>query len=328
MTHLIKTFSDDGRWLVSAALDSTIRTWDLPTGHLIDGMRVPSVCLSLDFSPNGEFLATSHIDQNGINLWTNRCQFSPAPSRLITEDEIIDLSITYSINGDTNILEAQLEDQKDLKETPIDEMHTSNITMSLVPKSRWQNLLNLDIIKARNKPKEPPRAPEKAPFFLQLPDENEHQFTDVDGSSRVLRTKSSKRSRSEFQKLLLGIPMDQSNQLDGDATIAFFNFCKELSPAAMDIELRTLPDLESLREVTVFIRAVTRQLQSKRDFELCQAWMAVLFQIHSVLLCGHANEDEVIMALNEWKRQQEIERTRIADLVNYCSGVASFLRVR
>jgi U3 small nucleolar RNA-associated protein 21 len=38
--------------------------------------------------------------------------------------------------------------------------------LSLVPKSRWQTLLHLDLIKQRNKPTEAPKLPEKAPFFL------------------------------------------------------------------------------------------------------------------------------------------------------------------
>lgn len=59
------------------------------------------------------------------------------------------------------------------------------VTLTLLPRSRWQTLLNLDVIQVivsrlppvlaysthygnqrRNKPKEPPKAPEKAPFFL------------------------------------------------------------------------------------------------------------------------------------------------------------------
>lgn len=35
-----------------------------------------------------------------------------------------------------------------------------------MPRTRWQTLLNLDTIKERNKPVEPPKAPEKTPFFL------------------------------------------------------------------------------------------------------------------------------------------------------------------
>jgi U3 small nucleolar RNA-associated protein 21 len=38
--------------------------------------------------------------------------------------------------------------------------------MTLLPRARWQTLLNLDVIQQRNKPKEPPKPIEKAPFFL------------------------------------------------------------------------------------------------------------------------------------------------------------------
>ena len=40
------------------------------------------------------------------------------------------------------------------------------VTLSLLPRTKWQTLINLEAITARNKPKEPPKAPEQAPFFL------------------------------------------------------------------------------------------------------------------------------------------------------------------
>merc|ERR1712020_282389 len=51
------------------------------------------------------------------------------------------------------------------------------VTLANLPTSRWQNLLNLDVIKARNKPKNPVVKHESAPFFLPsvsnvLPSEN------------------------------------------------------------------------------------------------------------------------------------------------------------
>jgi len=39
-----QTFSPDGRWVVTGSLDSTLRVWDLPSAHMIDWCRVPSVC--------------------------------------------------------------------------------------------------------------------------------------------------------------------------------------------------------------------------------------------------------------------------------------------
>ncbi|KAK3056111.1 hypothetical protein LTS18_011724, partial [Coniosporium uncinatum] len=52
-------FSNDGRWLVAASADNIIRVWDLPTGHLIDAMKLQSQCNALAFSYTGEYLATA-----------------------------------------------------------------------------------------------------------------------------------------------------------------------------------------------------------------------------------------------------------------------------
>jgi U3 small nucleolar RNA-associated protein 21 len=40
------------------------------------------------------------------------------------------------------------------------------VTLSMLPRTQWQNLVHLDAIKARNKPIEPPKKPAAAPFFL------------------------------------------------------------------------------------------------------------------------------------------------------------------
>jgi len=42
----------------------------------------------------------------------------------------------------------------------------SMITMSMLPRSQWLNMIHIDSIKTRNKPIEPPKKPEAAPFFL------------------------------------------------------------------------------------------------------------------------------------------------------------------
>lgn len=42
----------------------------------------------------------------------------------------------------------------------------SLVTLSMEPRSKWQTLFDQDLIRARNKPKEAPKAPELAPFYL------------------------------------------------------------------------------------------------------------------------------------------------------------------
>ncbi|KAI4140223.1 MAG: hypothetical protein L6R39_005890, partial [Caloplaca ligustica] len=173
-------FSNDGRWIIAASMDSVIRVWDLPTSHLINAFRVESPCTALAFSDTGEYLATAHADSVGINLWNNRTLFTHVPTRMIDDDEIIEATLpTTSGEGGRALLDAAFEKEDDARPeeddedflpepTPsdIDTISKDLLTLSLVPKARWQTLLHLQTIKARNKPTEPPKAPEKAPFFL------------------------------------------------------------------------------------------------------------------------------------------------------------------
>jgi U3 small nucleolar RNA-associated protein 21 len=66
-------FSSDSRWLMTTSLDSVIRTFDIPSGRLVDAFRTASVATSIAFSPTGDFLATAHVDSVGVYLW---CVFS------------------------------------------------------------------------------------------------------------------------------------------------------------------------------------------------------------------------------------------------------------
>lgn len=69
LTRTFQTFSPDSRWLVTTSLDSVIRTFDIPTGRLIDAFRTSSLATSLSLSPTNDFLATAHVDSVGVFLW-------------------------------------------------------------------------------------------------------------------------------------------------------------------------------------------------------------------------------------------------------------------
>jgi U3 small nucleolar RNA-associated protein 21 len=144
-------FSNDGKWVISASLDSTIRTWDLATGYMIDAFRVKDIPISISMSPSGEFLASTHVNHVGIFLWANKSQYELVPISRVTQvrEANMPLEVPEEEESDWNV-----PDQTDL------------IELSTLAKSTWQNLLNLEDIKKRNKPKEPPKAPEKVPFFM------------------------------------------------------------------------------------------------------------------------------------------------------------------
>jgi U3 small nucleolar RNA-associated protein 21 len=165
-------FSNDGRWVIAASKDRVVRVWDLPTGHLIDAIRMETQCTSLAFSGTGEFLATTCEGQVGVNIWNNKTLFTHVPTRHISENEIAEISgPTVSGEQGHGLIDGAFEDaEEDVDDAApggfLDQLSADMLTLSLVPKSRWQTLLHLDLIKQRNKPKEAPKFPEKAPFFL------------------------------------------------------------------------------------------------------------------------------------------------------------------
>ena len=56
-------------------MDCCVRVWDIVTGSLVDWIKFMNAPLSLDFSPSGEFLATSHLNSKAVFLWSNKAFF-------------------------------------------------------------------------------------------------------------------------------------------------------------------------------------------------------------------------------------------------------------
>ena len=323
-------FSNDGRWIIAASGDSILRVWDLPTGHLVNAVRIESPCTALAFSDIGEFLATAHADSIGINIWNNRTLFTHVPTRLIQEDEIVPaVTPTSSGEGGLGIIDAAFDDDasklddEDTQYAGIpstDQLSLDLQTLSLVPKSRWQTLLHLDTIRQRNKPTEPPKAPEKAPFFLpsldnakslqrqQAPAESQPEPTAAE-RSRITKSALSS-SASTFTTLLH----------DTRDPTSFITHFSTLSPSDADIAIRSL----SLDELTPFVSALTHQLRQKRDYELVQAWMAVFLRVHGESVV--AGGEELRAALMGWREEQSREGKRLGELVGWCGGVLGFLR--
>ncbi|OJD14390.1 hypothetical protein AJ78_05265 [Emergomyces pasteurianus Ep9510] len=365
--------SNDGRWIVAASMDSVIRVWDLPTGHLIDAFRLANTCTALSMSVTGEFLATAHADGVGVNIWNNRSLFTHVPTKHIDEDSIMEVNApTASGEGGAALLEAAFEgDSGDGDDgallLPTEQLSNDMMTLSIMPKSRWQTLLHLDVIKERNKPKEPPKVPQRAPFFLpstlSKPDSdsaNQLVPTAAEQSSNSVKPTRGERSRisklqrandasvqtSQFTNLLHSASLP-SNQKTGNNYEPFIEYFKSLPPAKADLEIRSLdPGLlngkHDRNELVEFVKALTAQLKTKRDFELVNAWMSVFLRVHGDIVgeVSYDNDENgndgdreaeatrtvLRKALREWKVEQEREGKRLAELVGYCRGIVGFLR--
>jgi U3 small nucleolar RNA-associated protein 21 len=324
-------FSHDGRWIVSCAMDSVLRVFDLATGHLIDAFKT-ATCTSLSFSSTGEYLATTHTGSLGVKVWNNRTLFRHVPSQRIDEDDgILDLTDS-TIFDDTNLLvmEEQFTDGPQPEANQIDEIEQLNdelLTLSLVPRSRWQTLLHLDAIRARNRPIEPPKKPEKAPFFLPSALSTVTQLKPVQADansavtpaerSRVSRLQQlSEGNRSQFSRVLA----ETSTTVDPHAS-AFISHLSSLSPSQMDLEIRSL----TLSEMVPFVNALTVRLKLKRDFELVNSFMAHFLRMHGDVV-QESESVELKAAMRRWDQAMKKEEERLGQLVGYCKGVVDFLR--
>ena len=180
-------FGPDGRKLYTSSLDGTIRVWDVPTSSCIDWMAFKSTPMALTLSPTGEFLATAHAGRLGISLWCDRSFFQMIHSNSsssINKPYLMDEPATVAetdIFDEESLSNVRLEDNKqdkavstrdifdgeDREQNPPIPKHSGLITLSRLPAAHWKNLFQLELVKERNKPIDPPKKPPTAPFFLQ-----------------------------------------------------------------------------------------------------------------------------------------------------------------
>jgi U3 small nucleolar RNA-associated protein 21 len=79
---------------------------------LIDYFEVDAAVTSLSLSPTGDFLATAHVDDIGVYLWSNMTLFTFVSLRPLPEDYepgVLDLPTTkYKTKGKKNQVIAKI----------------------------------------------------------------------------------------------------------------------------------------------------------------------------------------------------------------------------
>ncbi|KAH8331082.1 hypothetical protein KR067_011308 [Drosophila pandora] len=327
------TFSPDSRWLITAAMDSTIKVWDIPSAYMVDQFRVERPCVSLTMSPNGDFLATAHVNLLGVYLWANKTLFNQVSLRSIDPNE----PAPY-VGLPTNVCDAmELEDC--LQELEIDEdadegelvdakyetpsqLSEELITLSGLAASRWQNLLDLELIKQRNKPKAPPKAPKQAPFFLPTVSGLELRF-DVENGHKAedgshFRKSTTLNNLTAFGKLL------EQTASSGDYAPAVQHIT-QLGPSMVDFEIKSMhPDAGgTLLAMLQFIKMIEFMFGSNHNFELAQSYLSVFLRSHGL---GLTDSPELVKALRSVSQVQEDAWQRVEEKLIYGTGVVAALR--
>ena len=286
-------FSADSRWIVTASLDGTAKVWDVPAGHLVDYIRFPVPATSITMSPKGDFLATAHSSDLGLYLWTNRTLYSHVTLRPWKEGDqpkMIQMPITSRVaardadGGEQGEIKCEQMDVEDTFASP-EQIADSLITLANLPESRWKNLLSLDVIKERNKPKDVVKKPKNAPFFIPTISGLETKFDLAAAKAASAAAASGGEAPaapaplvtlSAFGKTLLAAETE-------DDFTAVLGVLKEMGPSAIEVEVVSLaPEGGGTLELMVqFLALVLSCLRRKRDFEACQAYLGLFMKKHA-----------------------------------------------
>ena len=303
-------FSEDGKWLLTSSMDGTLRIWDVILARQIDAIHVDVSVTALSLSPNMDVLATTHVDQNGVYLWVNQTMFSGssnidsyASGKEVVSVKLPSVSSTEGSHKDSEKPDLNhLQFRDDFQNPHFHEKIPDLVTLSLLPKSQWQSLINLDIIKIRNKPIEPPTKAEKAPFFLPsvptLSGQIVFEPSEISSEKRVAEGDELENSRSD-------LPQSQFLQLLQSSAVkksfsVFTDYIKSLSPSTLDVELRMLQIIDDDNEqepdtrpdlfpIELLLDYFIHEISCRNNFEFIQAVIRLFLKIHGETIRRQSN---------------------------------------
>ncbi|GJQ84496.1 hypothetical protein Trydic_g15689 [Trypoxylus dichotomus] len=315
------TFSANSRWLITSSMDCSIRIWDILSSQLIDQFCTETPCISLSMSPNDEALATAHVDYLGIFLWSNKTLYSRVSFKALSTDDVPPLIELPEVQRTDDVIEEEEEDDESEEFASAEQINAQLITLSGLPSSRWQNLLNLDVIKKRNRPKAPPTVPKSAPFFLPtLPSLNlQFDLTDVPKSGE---------SKLSLPKNLLNL--SELSELV-EKTMVLEDFTKVVSklkdygPSKIDYEIKALAPEGggSIELMLQFLKCIEYMIKSNKDFELAQAYLNVFLKSHGPTICA---EEMLRNYLPNIQSCLTIGWQRIQEKLFYCTCIVQNLK--
>lgn len=278
-------------------------------------------------SPTGDFLATAHVNYLGLFIWANKTLFSHVSLRSIdpySEAPCLELPSTES-SDDAKLLEIEeLSLDGELLDMEYDsplQLDSELVTMSTVAISKWQNLLDLDLVKKRNKPKAPPKAPKQAPFFLPTIAGLDLKF-DVpnevnDGNTKLLIPDNFHNLTIFGKKLEASI--ESGNYQDS------VDHLTNLGPSMIDFEVKSMhPDGGgSIAVMLQFMKMVEYMFNTNVNFELAQTFLGIFLKSHGRTV---AETIELKTELQDLQEAQSKGWSTLEDKLLYGLGVVASLR--
>ena len=303
------------------------------SGTLIDHIGFSSHVTSLSMSPTSDFLATTHSNDLGIYLWSNKSLYGHVSLKPLdqSESQPVHIKMPTVKHAQEEILSGAME-QMEMEEQEMEEMEESwnlsqiqdLVTLANLPPARWQNLHNLEVIKARNKPKEVVSKPQNAPFFLPT-------ISNVEGKIHFNLADEQDQEKADEKKQIFEENFTKFGQKLWDTSDLnehfnhLINELKGLGPSAIDMEVVALSPEGggSIPLMCKFLKLLQICMEAHRDFEAVQAYLGLFLKHHSETVME--NED-LIEALEELKPIMSRSWTDLKSSMSSAATLVSFAK--
>lgn len=319
-------FDINGRRILSASMDSTLKTWDLPSGRLMNSLVCENSPTSVTMAPSGEFIATTHVNSVGIKLWVDMSRFGHVRNEVQDKKESRKSGTSMMDDEDTqpgseSDTDSEVEDAtvNEKQPTPSIEkilpLSEDIVTLSTKPTTTWTVLSNLHAIKERNKPVEPPKKAESAPFFIPTKKSIHMEFDINQGKDKSIRDDEENENQGKI-KSLHGKKEDDENWLNSTLGKLLYErqfaaatgLLNEMDASGVDMEIRTMEGQTTLRNAAEYFK---ERLGSPNGFELTQAHLGVFLRTHGSELSKDEQGTELLAGLlsaqqNAWERLREL----------------------
>lgn len=317
-------WTPDFKFLFAVRGDGTLRVWDVASAALVDWLDFPGAeATGVSVSPTGEFVATAHVGERGIALWTQKNAYARVELKPLADDDgPIDVRESLMRDDATPALPVELRDEGEILAPHVQDAESTRraIRLSGKPRARIDGLYALEAIASRNKPIEAPKKPEAAPFFLPGTLDAPQQPAPSEQEPPTKRRRKADLGTANRCKLA-------SLALESEQPEALLEYLGSLEPAAVDAEIALLcrgdHDDAGLGLLGAVVDHLAHLLLTCANFDDVQAYVHRLIQHHSAALATPGLKVPV-RALHKAQREAA---ARIRGLLNEALCLVDFLSV-
>jgi U3 small nucleolar RNA-associated protein 21 len=308
------TFTQEGKWLIVASEDKSLKIYDILSGNIIEWVSFKHIPASICISPNNQYIAISFVGLNGIYLWINRTLFVDIVDLEDVKTPIkFELPFYSGVKNQKNrkeIYEEELQIKKIREENgqKFIKDHSESaklwnssensklIQLSKENKLKFRILNHLEKIQEKNAPKIKRKEKTKAPFFLfnlnslngnETNDDTSPEFMNILKNYTHFKNEKMVNKNSENKKeMILSELLDiySKGKVKSNEISSFLN---SLNPYLIDLEIRNLDPLLNLEDgeenllLQHFLNYINEEILGKNNFELIQAYLNRFLKVFS-----------------------------------------------